>query len=303
MAALIAMLRAVDVAGGNVICPSFTFAATPHAIMMAGATPAFADVDPGSLTLDSNDLKRFEGRLIRAVLGVDPYGICWLPPAYGFSRVPILIDAAPSFGSELSDQFLASRGSAQIFSFHATKPFSTMEGGALCSNDPDLMRRATAIRNFGQEDNGDCSEVGFNGKMLEICALVGLRQLEHWIPRARLRADSAERLQKALMGIDGLRVQQAPPGQTPIWTYQPVFIEPEFGRTRLAVMGALVARGIQPRAYYWPPCHKMACYDRGESLPVTERLSSQVISLPVYDNMTDDEIGYIAQTFKEIRNG
>jgi dTDP-4-amino-4,6-dideoxy-D-glucose transaminase len=303
MAALIAMLRAVDVAGGYVVCPSFTFAATPHAIVMAGGAPLFVDIDPQSLALSGDALWGLEGHPIKAVLGVDPYGICWRPPENCFVYTPVLIDAAPSFGSDIGELPPVHRGSAQIFSFHATKPFSTMEGGALCSADPDLLNRARAIRNFGQESNGDCAVVGFNGKMMEVCAAVGLRQLEDWGFRSHARSWSASRLREALRGIEGLRVQETPPGQRPVWTYLPVFIEPDFGRSRLAVMGALTALGVQPRAYYWPPCHKLTCYDRGESLPVTERLAEQVISLPVYDNMTGDEIDHIAEAFRKIRNG
>lgn len=301
MAALIAMLRAVDVHGGSVICPSFTFAATPHAIVMAGADPLFVDIDPATLTLDCGAIVRLGSRTrhTRAILGVDPYGICWAPP--NVSQMPVLIDAAPSFGSEVGGTFAVNRGQAQIFSFHATKPFSTMEGGALCTHDLDLLARAKAIRNFGQGDDGDCRQIGFNGKMLEICAAIGLKQLEDWQHRIPRRVESAIRLRQALVDLDipGLRVQRAPLGQSPVWLYQPVFIEDGFGMGRDAVMAALALRGIQSRPYY-RACHQLACYDRGESLPVTERLSAQVIALPVYDAMADDEIGQIATAFKEI---
>jgi dTDP-4-amino-4,6-dideoxy-D-glucose transaminase len=300
MAALIAMLRAVDVADGYVICPSFTFPATPHAIVMAGATPLFADIDPITLTLQNDRVTALARPPVMAVLGVDPYGICWQPPAA--LEVPILIDAAPSFGSDIFNVYdlPTSRGAAQIFSFHATKPFSTMEGGALCSHDADLIARAKMIRNFGMDENGDCPVPGFNGKMTEICAAVGLRQLEGWHQRVAARMDNANRLREALTGIEGLGVQRPNWPHQPVWTYQPVFIEPEFGRSRLAVMAALLVRGIQTRAYYWPPCHKLTCYDRGESLPVTERLAEQVLALPVYDSMSPEEIDHIAKTFKEI---
>lgn len=302
MAAMIAMLRAVDVAGGEVICPSFTFCATPHAIVMAGATPVFADIDAETLTLDIYGVARSMTKQTRAVLGVDPYGICWEPPPLiDGGNVSVLIDSAPAFGSEIGDWHAAGRGDAQIFSFHATKPFSTMEGGALCSRDPLLIKRAQEIRNFGQSDDGDCRFVGFNGKMLEVCALIGLKQLEDWQHRVPRRVESAIRLRDALKDIPGLRVQRAPLGQSPVWLYQPVFIEPEFGRDRDSVMRELAAAGIQTRPYY-RACHLLGCYvDKYTYLPVTERLSAQVISLPVYDNMADDEIAQIADAFKEIR--
>lgn len=303
MAALIAMLRAVDVARGQVLCPSFTFAATPHAIVLAGGTPVFADVDPENLSLCLDpQLFRNRYRYVKAVLAVDPYGICWDPPDWPYT-IPILIDSAPSFGSDVRDLPPVDRAAAQIFSFHATKPFSTMEGGALCSRDEDLIRRAKVIRNFGQEADGDCAVVGFNGKMLEVCAAVGLRQLEDWGFRSHSRSWSASRLREGLRGIEGLRVQETPPGQRPVWVYLPVFIEPEFGKSRDDVVAELAGRGIQARIYY-RACHELSCYaGNNVRFPVTERLAAQVISLSVYDNMTGDEIGYIAQAFREIRNG
>lgn len=299
MAALVAMLRAMDVDGQEVICPSFTFPATPNAIVLAGANPVFADINPQTLCLDVMDVEERATNKTAAVLGVDPYGICWEPPKWG-DEVDILIDSAPSFGSTVHNKLGAKRGRAQIYSFHATKPFSTMEGGCLCSTDFEVMDRAERIRNFGQEQDGSVTEFGFNGKMMEICALIGLKQLEAWDYRVASRIDSAARLRRALDGIEGLRVQRAPLGQQPIWTYQPVFIEPEFGKLRDIVVLGLKAKGIGVRVYY-PACHQMEIYNSTASLPVTERLSSQVISLPVYDEMTDREIEMIAKAFREIR--
>lgn len=300
MSALIAMLMASDVQGMEVIVPSFTFAATPHAVVLAGAKPVFADIDPDTLCLDPADVERKITPYTAAIMPVDPYGILWQRPA-SWEKIdyPILIDAAPSFGSEP----IGLRGDAQIYSFHATKPFSTMEGGALCSSNPALLDRAAAIRNFGQGPDGDCAAVGFNGKMAEANALVGLRNLDTWHYRATARVESAMRLRKALAGITGLRVQKAPEGQSPIWTYQPVFVEPTFGKSRDEVVAGLRARGIGVRVYY-RPCHELTCYGLAyevDEFPVTERLASQVIALPVYDAMTATEIDQIAEAFRSIR--
>jgi dTDP-4-amino-4,6-dideoxyglucose len=305
--ALIAMLRACDVEGSKIICPSFTFAATPHSIVMAGASPVFADIEPDTLCLDNEDvnaaIKAADGP-VSAILGADPYGICWEPPVR--KGVDTLIDAAPSFGSMVAGRQPSKRGRAQVFSFHATKPFSTTEGGALCSDDLDLIERARAIRNFGQDTAGDCKHIGFNGKMNEFCALVGVMQLEHFTVRSAQRAESASRLRRGLQGIRGLRVQGAPARQSPIWTYRPIFIEPSFGVPRDDVVYKLRQRGIGVRTYY-TPCHKLSCYvsreTKRKTLPVTEGLARQVIALPVYDDMDDAQIERIAKAFQEIRMG
>lgn len=296
MAALVAMLRATGVVGVDVICPSFTFPATPHAIVLAGGRPKFVDVDPINLCLDNDAISSVEAG---AVLGVDPYGICWQPPPN--LAIPVLIDAAPSFGSMVADDPPVQRGLAQVFSFHATKPFSTMEGGALCTDDAEFLEIARRIRNFGQDASGDCPDIGFNGKMLEICALIGLKQLEDWQHRSYRRTELAVVLGAEMRRFTGLRAPAAPAGQAPIWTYRPVFVEPEFGVSRDEVIKGLHDRGIGARAYYCA-CHKLSCYADGTSLPVTERLAASVIALPVYDDMTDRDIAAIVNAFKEIRD-
>lgn len=302
MAALVTMLMASDVDGFDVICPSFTFAATPHAIKLAGATPVFADIDPATLCLDPVDVERRLTTRTAAVMPVDPYGICFDVPK-DWTDIDVLIDSAPSFGSTINGSH-APRGHAQIYSFHATKPFSTMEGGAMVSTNSVLMERARQIRNFGQHDNHETRIIGFNGKMMEVCALIGLHQLETWEYRRNARIESASRLRYALEGIEGLRVQHNPLGHEPVWTYRPVFIEPEFGKSRDAVAAALQERGIGVRKYYGA-CHLEPAYKHSTYpfLRATELLASQVISLPVYDEILDSEIKMIADAFKDIRNG
>lgn len=301
---LIAMLMAADVQGGEVICPSFTFAGTPHAIVMAGSTPVFADIDAESLCLDPADVERRITPRTKAILGVDPYGICCeyevLADLVKGTDIKFLVDSAPAFGSMDGGQLTGGNADGQIFSFHATKPFSTMEGGALCSHDDVLLERARAIRNFGQSDIIEPC-VGFNGKMMEVCALIGLKQLETFDGRARSRVESASRLRQALDGIHGLHVVRAPLGQSPIWTYRPVAILPSFGRSRDDVLAELHKRGIMARKYYGA-CHLLPCYaSHRVELPHTEEVAEQIIALPVYDEMTRAEIQQIAVSFRELR--
>lgn len=303
MAALVAMLRACDVEGQEVICPSFTFAATPHAIVMAGAKPVFADIDSETLCLDWYDAERRITAKTAAVMPVDPYGIvCDVPVPWRSGDYDVLIDAAPSFGSLVDDKYPVKRGRAQVYSFHATKPFSTMEGGALCSEDTDLIARAMKIRNFGQDSHGDCSLAGFNGKMQEVNALIGLRNLETWHYRATARVESGIRLRKALDTILGIKVIKPPPGQSSIWTYCPIRVLPNFGKTRDEVAASLVEKGICVRKYY-APCHQLSCYrtDFTRRLPVTEMIGSQVLALPLYDEMENSEIEKIVTALQEIK--
>lgn len=302
--ALVAMLRAVDVQGMDVLCPSFTFAATPHAIIMAGGRPIFADINADTLCLDYEDTERRITGRTTAILGVDPYGVCWEPPKFWKDGdIDILIDSAPSFGSTPG----ADRCKAQVYSFHATKPFSTMEGGCLCSTDAGLLSRAKAIRNFGIGDSGEVEYVGFNGKMQEVNAIIGLKQLETWPERLAKRTESVSRLYDALDEIKGLRAFKPQPHQNPSWTYYPIFIEQAFGVPRNIVVSKLHERGIMVRKYY-EPCHLQPAYMLNPKfqsghvrLNVTEHLAEQVIAVMVYDKMTIEDIGQIASALRVIQ--
>jgi len=300
--ALIAMLRAVDIAGMDVVCPSFTFAATPHSIVLAGGRPIFADINEETLCLDPVSAEHSITGRTTAILGVDPYGLCWEPPkGWRDGDIDILIDSAPSFGSLIDGKPSANRGKAQVFSFHATKPFSTMEGGCLCSNDEGLIERAKAIRNFGIGHDGKVEYIGFNGKMTEVCAIVGLKQLETWQDRSISRVNSATALRAALEDIKGIRIPKLQTGHIPIYTYFPILIQQSFGLPRNIVVKKLHEKGIMVRQYY-DPCHLSPAYSGNYPsgyvrLPVTEHVAEQVIALPLYDEMSEAEIKQIASAF------
>jgi dTDP-4-amino-4,6-dideoxyglucose len=294
--ALMTMLRAAGIDSGEVIVPSFTFAATPHAVRWCGAEPVFADVDPDTLCLDPRDVdSKITPRTV-AILGVDAYGICCdyraLTEIGHRLGIRVLCDSAPSFGARVDGRLVGGFGDAQIFSFHATKAFATMEGGCLCSHDEGIIQRARAIRNFGQDADGDCQEPGINGKLSEVCALIGIEQLKTFDEAAERRRYAVRRMRDGLEGIPGLRVGAAPPNQDPIWLYLPVLIDaPAFGIDRDSAATLLENHGLYVRKYYSPPCHHLSAYSavHSQHLPVTERTAYNVLALPVYNDMTDDE--------------
>jgi dTDP-4-amino-4,6-dideoxygalactose transaminase len=305
------MLRAAGISSGQVIVPSLTFAATPHAVVWSGAQPVFADVkDDMSFTIDPADVEaRITDKTV-AILSVDPYGIaCDYEALAAIGRrrgLRLLVDSAPAFGTTVAGRRVGGFGDAQIFSFHATKAFNTMEGGCLCSNDKDLMERARAIRNFGQGADGGCALEGLNGKMLEICAIIGIQQLKLFDTAARTRRRCAKRVGDGLADIKGIKVAHAPQGQEPIWLYLPVVIDPVlFGGTRDEVVKLLSRENLHVRKYYSPPCHRMSVYETMRSqpsLPVTERVAQNVIALPIYNDMSDEECAGIVEIFKLIHN-
>lgn len=305
--ALMIMLRAAGIESGDVIVPSYTFSATPHAIRWAGANPVFCDMK--DMTIDPADVERRITPRTVAVVGVDVYGLaCDYDALEAIGRrhnIKVLFDSAPSFGTRLDGKPVGARGDAQIFSFHATKAFNTMEGGALVSRDPEIIRRARAIRNFGQSRGADCDEPGMNGKMLEVVALMGMRQLADFDRVVAHRFRCSEILREALDGVPGISLNPVPRGQVPVWLYFPIVLNPQtFGMNRDVLAMALERENIHVRKYFEMPCHHMACYgdQHGVSLPESERVAYNVLALPVYNDMSDAECLGIARAIREIQS-
>jgi dTDP-4-amino-4,6-dideoxy-D-glucose transaminase len=306
-AALMAMVRSAGVEGGEVIVASFSFPATPHAVVWGGGTPVFADIrDDLSFTIDVADVERRITSSTVAILSVDPYGIACdyeaLSELGRCHKLKVLIDSAASFGTAVGGRRVGGMADAQIFSFHATKAFNTMEGGCLCSHDGELMERARILRNFGQGAGADCSSAGFNGKMMEVCALIGIEQLKAFDEAICVRRRSANRIAEGLSGIEGVRVGCAPDGQEPIWLYLPTTIDAgRLGTDRDGLADRLARENLMARKYYSPACHELSVYRaarRQPSLPVSERAGREVLALPIYNNMTDDECDGVIEAFR-----
>jgi dTDP-4-amino-4,6-dideoxy-D-glucose transaminase len=309
--ALIAMLMAAGIGPGDeVIMPAFTFCGTAAAVAMLGAVPVFAEIDPKTLTLDSRFVYKHITQRTAAILAVDVYGLCCDYEA--LTRVAdihsglmkrkmwLLFDSAPAFGSMVDGQPIGRYGDAQIFSFHATKPFCVGEGGCLSTNSADMYERAKHIRDFGQTEDRECVAVGLNGKMQEVNALIGLENLKDWREYRHRRTMKAATLRFRINEVGGIRVIHEPmePAQWPIWCYFPILIEPEFGKSRDEVLAYLKSKNIDARTYYSPGCHRMKPYANGQSLPVTEMVADRVIALPLYFDMLDEEMDYIADTLR-----
>ncbi|WP_350239047.1 DegT/DnrJ/EryC1/StrS family aminotransferase [Pectobacterium colocasium] len=218
--ALITLLLAADIHGKDVIVPSFTFAGTPHAVVMAGGNPVFADIKSKDCPLlDPNDVIRCITANTTAIVAVDVYGYASdytvLQQIARTHGLRLFIDSAPAFGTTVDGQRTGGFGDAQIFSFHATKSYNTIEGGCLCSHDAELIKRAEAIRNFGQDASGICVLPGLNGKMSEINAIIGLAQLPYLESQLTCRRQAASRLITGMAAIPGLTPLLTPRGTMP----------------------------------------------------------------------------------------
>jgi dTDP-4-amino-4,6-dideoxygalactose transaminase len=295
-AGLTAALLALDVRGA-VAMPSFTFPASAGAVVLAGCEPLFLDVSPATWELDLVQLEQtLRQRRVGAILHVRTLGLCHplddLERLARAAEVPLIVDAAASLGGrEERGACVGGSGDAEVFSMHATKVFGVGEGGAVFVRKP-LAERLRATINFGLAE-GVPRTLGFNGKLSEVHAAIGLAVLQRMDAFLARRAEIAERYRTELIATAGL--EHAPDAGRPPWQTYPVALA---GDTESAV-GRLVAAGVGVRRYYAPALHRTTPFAADVSLPTTDDLAARMICLPVYSDMSDPELDEII----EIVNG
>jgi dTDP-4-amino-4,6-dideoxyglucose len=298
---LVVALRALGWRG-EVVMPSFTFAATPHAAAWAGLEPVFADVDD-TLCLDPGAVARAIGPRTAGVVPVDVFGVPALGRALAdaIGSFPVLCDAAHSFGSVRDD---AVRPRVAVHSLHATKAVAAGEGGVLVTDDDAVAERARRLVNFGFDGRGDCAEPGLNAKMPEISAILAWHHLARLDRTVASRLAWVEAYRRALDGVPGLGFQRVPEGVRANHEFFVVRVDEErFGRAREEVREALAAEGVATRAYFSPPAHRLACYARSatrEPLPVTERASREALCLPLRPSEPPEVAGEIARRVRAL---
>lgn len=297
--ALICMLAAAQLRG-DVIVPSYTFSGTAHAVIWAGLRPVFADIDPATFTLDPEDVARRITPETSAILAAPVYGNPCANDALASlakeRRLTLLFDSASGFGSTFDGRKLGAFGRAEMFSFHATKVFGTMEGGAIATNDGALYERARQLRSFGQVGAVDCALAGLNGKMMEVAALMGIRSLQTYDDVLRHRQRIADEYDRLLGSIPGLTVQHVTRNATSTRLYQAVRLDSSFGLSRDELVQALLAENIVARKFLDPPIHQMTYYVEqygSQTLPRTEEVASSAVALPLPSDMTLLEVSSI----------
>lgn len=278
---------------GEVIVPSFTFIATAHALQWQEITPVFCDMKAEDCTIDPEHAETLITARTSGIVGVHTYGNpcdhAALDAMAGKHGLEIVYDAAHAFGNEVGGECICSLGRASILSFHATKFFSSFEGGAVATNDDELAERIRLMMNFGfagrEKDRVDY--IGTNGKMTEICAAMGLAMLERMEDIRRTNQANFEAYYEAVSGIPG--ISMIPPSSSLTksnWQYAVLTVDERlFGLTRDELLSVLEAENVLARRYFHPGCHRMLPYSRqfpnkGRRLPVTESLSERVLVLP-----------------------
>ena len=292
---------------GEVITTPFTFASTTHAIVRNGLEPVFCDIDPETYTMDVTQIERLITDRTCAILPVHVYGnVCNIEEIERIAHkygLKVLYDAAHTFGETYKGQGIGNFGDASCFSFHATKVFNTIEGGAVCYRDPDMGRRLYELKNFGIHGPEEVDAVGANAKMNEFCAAMGLCNLRHVDEEIAKRRAVVERYREHLEGVDGLRLNVQQPEVRSNYAYFPVvFDENLFGASRNEVMDALAQNGIGARKYFYPLTNTFECFHGKydvDATPVALHAAKRVLTLPLYADLSMEDVDRICKIVLE----
>ncbi|MBO1686768.1 MULTISPECIES: DegT/DnrJ/EryC1/StrS aminotransferase family protein [Clostridium] len=294
---------AISVLGltGEVITTPFTFASTTQAIVHCGLTPVFCDIDPKTYTIDVNKIESLINEKTSAIMPVHVYGnICDYKKIDEIAKkynLKVIYDAAHAFGITVDGIPVGNLGDISMFSFHATKVFHTVEGGALTYSDSSLAREFASWRQFGMYGKEDAEKIGTNAKMTEFHAAMGICNLRHIEEEIAKRRRVAERYHKNLDGIDGIILNKEKEGVKCNYAYMPVvFDKSKFGLSRDEVCEKLESNGIFARKYFYPITSEFSVYkDKFEiqPTPIAYDISNKVLTLPLYADLSIEEVDYI----------
>lgn len=292
---------------GEVITTPYSFVASANAITSTGHRPVFVDVDPQTGNISPDRIEEAITPETIAIMPVHIYGqpcdterISEIAQRHGLQ---VIYDAAHCFGVKKNGRSLLLEGDMTTISFHATKVFNTIEGGAIITKDKATKERVDRLRNFGFDGQGDIIGTGVNNKMDEIRAAYGLLNLKQVDAAIRHRRHCAERYTEALRHREGIRLlpmyAAESPSFQPNYAYFPIFIDAErYGSSRDALFEKLRSAGILCRRYFYPLISEFSIYNelpsaRKDNLPVAHRLADSVICLPIHHELCDNTIDQI----------
>lgn len=314
---------------GEVITTPYTFASTTHAIVRNGLTPVFCDINPDNCTMDVTKIEELITEKTSAILPVHVYGqLCDVNAIYDIAKrhnLKVVYDAAHAFGERIDHSMIHQEmvetlplrreeegentigignfGDASIFSFHATKVFNTIEGGAAAFSDHRIGEKLYRLKNFGIMSEVDVDGVGANAKMNEFQAAMGicnLRQIDGEIAKRKQRV---QHYREQLADVRGIRLLPEQKGLHSNYAYFPVFFEDSYGKSRDEICLQLRRENIVARKYFYPVTSAFRCYEhsfRAEDTPIARKMSERVLVLPMYADLALEEIDRICDLLKGI---
>ena len=297
--------------GSEIITTPFTFASTTIAIIRCGLVPVFCDIEPIYYTLDPQKIESLITEKTVAIVPVHVYGnLCDWRKIHKIAKrykLKVIYDAAHAFGVKDGDVSAACLGDISMFSFHATKVFHTIEGGALTYHDTTLMPHFTAWKQFGMNDGIQSEIIGTNAKLTEFAAAMGLCNLRHLTEYITSRRKAVLRYRERLSGVDGLILCPEQPSVTSNYAYFPVqVVERRFGCNRDKLIDILAKEEIFGRKYFYPltsefPVVKEYC--AVQNTPIASEIANRIICLPLYSDLSVQDVDRICNTILKTSAG
>lgn len=304
--ALELMLSTLNIKG-EVITTPFTFASTIMAIVRMGLKPVFCDIDQETLLLNLDCIENLITNRTSAIMPVHLFGhmcdVTKISQIAEKNQLKVMYDGAQSFGVLYEGKSPACYGDACMFSFHATKPLHSIEGGAVVFQNADYKQKADRIKNFGLVGD-DITNIGFNAKLSEISASMGLCNLRHFEEYQQQREKCAVRYNENLRNIEGIRIIPQREREKTNFCYYPIIVEKNYGKNRDELESVLIKYGIHPRKYYVNVANKWDFIQQlgwSSKCPVAEDMAKKVLILPLNQDMSlldVDRICNVIETFK-----
>lgn len=297
---------------GEVILPSYTFVATAQALHWQAITPVFADIDPETHNLDPAAVERMVTPRTSGIIGVHVWGrpapVEALQEIADRRGLALMYDAAHAFGCSHQGRMIGGFGRAEVFSFHATKFFNCFEGGAVATNDDELAVSMRYMRNFGFETFDKAVFPGTNGKMPEVCAAMGLTNLDFLPTVVATNRHHHAAYTEAFNALPGISIMPYNAAEANNWQYVIAEVGEDCPVSRDEIVAALHAEGILARKYFWPGCHNMKPFKElfphaGLVLPNTPKVAERVIVLPTGTALPADAVTTIASVIKVLTRG
>ena len=305
---LITALQAMRITG-EVITTPFSFVATTHSLWWNGIKPVFVDIEPETCNLDPSKIEAAITPKTTAIMPVHVYGqpcktkeIQEIANKYGLK---VIYDAAHAFGVEINGESILNFGDMATLSFHATKVYNTLEGGALVVHDEQTKKRIDYLKNFGFASETEVVAPGINSKVDEVRAAYGLLNLKQVDHAINSRRKVAIRYRDELQGVKGITFFIVIPGVRHNYSYFPIFINAEeYGMTRDELYFKMKEHNVFGRRYFYPLISTFSTY-RGldsanpDNLPIATQMSNNVICLPMHHALSENEVEYILQIIKK----
>ena len=295
---LITALQALRITG-EVITTPYSFVATTHALWWNGIKPVFVDIDWNTGCMDPNKIEAAITPKTTAILPVHVYGkpcdtkaIQEIADKYGLK---VIYDAAHAFGVQVNGESILSDGDMSTLSFHATKVYNTIEGGAMVMHDEKTKKRIDYLKNFGFAGETEVVAPGINSKMDEMRSAYGLLNLKQVDAAIEARHQVAVRYREALRNVEGIEFWDDLPGVKHNYSYFPIFVHRSYGMTRDELYFKMKEQGVLGRRYFYPLISDFSTYRNlpsatTENLPVATKMAKSVICLPMHHALTDEDV-------------